>query len=62
MKNGWVIYRDLDEGELYVDAIQDKFHIEVTDDPEAAMQFASAREAYDWARMKNLDWWKVGAR
>jgi hypothetical protein len=63
MKEGYVIYRDLDEGEIYVDSTQgDSGLVEITDNLPDAMSFATAREAYDWARMRRLDWWKVGAR
>lgn len=66
MKNAYVIYRiNFDtEAEIYVNAEQNMRStiIEVTDDPAEAMQFATAREAYDWARMRNLDFWRVGAR
>jgi len=36
--------------------------VEVTDELDEAKKFDTARRAYEWARMKNLDYWKVGLR
>jgi hypothetical protein len=62
----YVIYRLDAESrkEIYVDQHQHLKNtlIEVTDELAGAKKFDSAREAYDWARMKNLDYWRVGAR
>lgn len=67
MKQGWVIFRlsydTKPSAEIYVHAEQGNGPLlEITDSIDSAMQFASAREAYDWARMRRLDWWRVGAR
>lgn len=34
----------------------------VSDDRRDALEFVSAREAYEWAGRRKLDWWRVGAR
>lgn len=33
-----------------------------TEDRNDALEFVSAREAYEWAGRRKLDWWRVGAR
>jgi hypothetical protein len=66
MKTAFVIFREgLDDGdEVYVAESQTgrSTIVEITDALSDALQFATAREAYEWARMRKLDWWKVGAR
>jgi hypothetical protein len=63
MKSGYVIYLvdPLDNDEIYVGSIV-RNEIFVEGDPEQALQFASAREAYEWAGEHGLEHWHVGAR
>jgi hypothetical protein len=62
----YVIYRtDLTSGkEVYVDMYQSlkSTLIEITDFVDEAKGFATAREAYEWAKTRNLDYWHVGRR
>jgi hypothetical protein len=50
--------------EVYVHAIQNERStlVEIADKVTSAMKFPTAREAYEWAGSRHLDWWKVGKR
>lgn len=50
--------------EIYVDTYQSlkSTLIGVTDFLDEAKKFDTAREAYEWARFRSLDYWHVGAR
>jgi hypothetical protein len=66
MKN-YVVFRvdNNTHEEIYVGAPEedcDMSDIFVTDHEQEALKFATAREGYDWATARKLDWWKVGAR
>lgn len=64
MNTAYVIFTTNGHGkEVYVDALQETPKVvEVTDVRGDAMEFDTAREAYDWAGERGLDTWRVGAR
>ena len=64
MRQSYVIFKDLTQGEQYLTAIKPmgKEHKWSTD-PKDAFRFVSAREAYDWAEdFQVLKHCKVGVR
>jgi hypothetical protein len=65
MRN-YVIYRldSKSKAEIYVDTYQSlkSTLIEITNHLDEAKKFDTAREAYEWARFRNLDQWRVGRR
>lgn len=66
MNTAYVIFREDNNThqEIYVDAEQTAGStiVESTNERGDAMEFDTAREAYDWAGERNLDFWHVGAR
>lgn len=36
--------------------------VATTDEVDKALHFTSARQAYDWAGLQQLDYWRVGER
>ena len=68
MFKDYVIFREdsADHRELYIHHNTDedggKYAVIVADNVDEALTFATAREAYDWAGARKLDWWKVGLR
>ena len=68
MFKNYVIFREESNTheELYVHENTDedggRQGLVVAEDVEDALHFATAREAYDWAAARRLDWWRVGLR
>jgi hypothetical protein len=60
----YVIFRLNDRKEIYVSQHQNPKStlVEITDELEEANKFDTSREAYEWAKTKNLDYWRVGLR
>jgi len=50
--------------EVYIDGLQNlkSTLMDTTDRVRSAMHFPTAREAYEWAGIMGLDFWRVGAR
>lgn len=66
MKTAYVIFREDSRShqEIYVDAEQRMMAAAIESTPERgdAMEFDTARAAYEWAGTNGLENWKVGAR
>jgi hypothetical protein len=48
--------------EVYAHKEQTGYLIDITRKVAEAMSFPTAREAYNWATYRGLNWWRVGAR
>ena len=69
MFKNYVIFRENSanhQEELYIHENTDedggKYAVIVAEEVEDALTFPTAREAYDWATARKLDWWRVGLR